>query len=156
KIGMIFLSRYLMEMPPSPLFKNVWMTHVLQGVNFFFLFNIIISILSIFAISIYAVNKKVKNLDNNFILGIKRIVTMFNVILFVISLMIITSINPLQFITSISIVAAALALLSKDYITNMINGLIIMFSDKLLLGDYIVVDKTKGKIVDITFINVIL
>jgi small-conductance mechanosensitive channel len=31
-----------------------------------------------------------------------------------------------------------------------------MFSNKLLLGDYIVVDHTKGKIIDITFLNVVL
>ncbi len=156
KIGVLFLCRYLIEVPPSSLFEKQWMIHLIQGVSFFFIINIILSIISFFAISIYTVNKKNENLDNNFVLGISRIVTMLNVVTGVISLMIITSINPLRFITSISIVAAALALLSKDYFTNMINGLIIMFSDKWSLGDYIVVDKTKGRIIDITFINVVL
>ena len=44
----------------------------------------------------------------------------------------------------------------KDYITNMINGLIIMFSDRLSLGDHIKVHDTEGKILDITLINMIL
>jgi small-conductance mechanosensitive channel len=53
-------------------------------------------------------------------------------------------------------VAAALALLTKDYITNMINGLIIMFSDQLSLGDHVRIGEYKGKVLDITLINVVL
>lgn len=157
KIIVVMACRYFIEESPIPLFNKPLVNHLLQGVSFFFLINIIISILSLFVKGIYYANKGTKHhLPNNFVLGIARITTMLNVIIGVIAIMIGFSINPLQFITSISIVAAALALLSKDYITNMINGLILMFSDRLSLGDYIVLDKTKGKIIDITFLNVIL
>ncbi|UYQ95973.1 mechanosensitive ion channel family protein [Chitinophaga horti] len=70
--------------------------------------------------------------------------------------MIVFGVDILRFITSITIVAAAIALLSKDYITNIINGLIIMFSDQLSLGDQIRVGEFQGKILDITLINVVL
>ncbi len=40
--------------------------------------------------------------------------------------------------------------------TNMINGLIIMFSDQLSLGDQIRVGEFRGKVLDITLINVVL
>ncbi|MNL34980.1 mechanosensitive channel MscS [compost metagenome] len=61
-----------------------------------------------------------------------------------------------DFIFSMSIVAAAIAVTFKDYINNMINGLIIMFSDRLSLGDHIRIGEHEGKILDITLINMIL
>lgn len=96
------------------------------------------------------------NIKDNFILGINRIVSILNTAFGVIAFMIFMGIAPLQFLTSITIVAAAIAVTFKDYITNMINGLIIMFSDRLSLGDHIKVQDTEGKILDITLINVIL
>jgi small-conductance mechanosensitive channel len=96
------------------------------------------------------------NIKDNFILGINRIVSILNTIFIALALMIFFGQDPKDFLTSITIVAAAIALTFKDYITNMINGLIIMFSDRLSLGDHIKINDTEGKILDITLINVIL
>jgi len=96
------------------------------------------------------------NIKDNFILGINRIVSILNTAFGIIAFMIFMGIDPMEFLTSITIVAAAIAVTFKDYITNMINGLIIMFSDRLSLGDHIKVQDTEGKILDITLINVIL
>jgi len=96
------------------------------------------------------------NIKDNFILGIDRIVSILNTVFIVFALMIFFGKNPKEFITGMSIVAAAIAVTFKDYITNMINGLIIMFSDRLSLGDHIKVHDTEGKILDITLINMIL
>lgn len=101
-------------------------------------------------------NKLKSNVKDNFILGINRIVSVLNTVFFVLALMIFMGIDPIKFLTSITIVAAAIALTFKDYITNMINGLIIMFSDRLSLGDHIKVLDQEGKILDITLINIIL
>ena len=95
-------------------------------------------------------------IKDNFILGINRIVSILNTVFGVIAVMIWMGIKPLEFLTSITIVAAAIAVTFKDYITNMINGLIIMFSDRLSLGDHIRVNDNEGKILDITLINMIL
>ncbi|RAJ37060.1 mechanosensitive ion channel family protein [Pedobacter cryoconitis] len=95
-------------------------------------------------------------IKDNFILGINRIVSILNTVFGVIAIMIWMGIKPLEFLTSITIVAAAIAVTFKDYITNMINGLIIMFSDRLSLGDHIRVNDNEGKILDITLINMIL
>lgn len=96
------------------------------------------------------------NIKDNFILGINRIVSILNTAFGVVAFMILMGIEPIRFLTSITIVAAAIAVTFKDYITNMINGLIIMFSDRLSLGDHIRVNDTEGKILDITLINMIL
>lgn len=116
-----------------------------------------ISFLRLIIIYWYVRKHRLKpNIKDNFILGINRIVSILNTVFAVIALMILMGIEPREFLTSITIVAAAIAVTFKDYITNMINGLIIMFSDRLSLGDHIRVNDTEGKILDITLINVIL
>jgi len=65
-------------------------------------------------------------------------------------------IRPLELLTSLTIVAAAIALLTKDYVTNIINGLIIMFTDQFALGDTIKVGDQMGEIEDITLLNIVI
>jgi len=120
-------------------------------------FSTAISIIRLTIIYWYIRKHKFKsNIKDNFILGINRIVSILNTVFGIIAFMILVGTDPREFLTSITIVAAAIAVTFKDYITNMINGLIIMFSDRLSLGDHIKVQNTEGKILDITLINVIL
>jgi small-conductance mechanosensitive channel len=119
--------------------------------------SIAVSFLRLIIIYWYIRKHRLKpNIKDNFILGINRIVSILNTAFGVVAFMIFMGIEPLEFLTSITIVAAAIAIVFKDYITNMINGLIIMFSDRLSLGDHIKVQDTEGKILDITLINIIL
>lgn len=116
-----------------------------------------VSILRLIVIYWYIRKHKFKNnIKDNFILGINRIVSILNTLFFLFALIVFFGSDPKEFITSISIVAAAIALTFKDYVTNMINGLIIMFSDRLSLGDHIKIGDNEGKILDITLINMIL
>jgi hypothetical protein len=96
------------------------------------------------------------NIKDNFILGINRIVSILNTVFIVIGFVTLFDVDPKDFIFSVSIVAAAIAVTFKEYINNMINGLIIMFSDRLSLGDHIRIGNNEGKILDITLINMIL
>lgn len=59
-------------------------------------------------------------------------------------------------ITSLSIVAAALAILSKDYISNIISGMIIAFSRELEIGNHIKVGEHRGKIEELSLSKVVL
>jgi hypothetical protein len=96
------------------------------------------------------------NIKDNFILGINRIVSILNTVFIAVGLITLFKVDPKDFIFSVSIVAAAIAVTFKEYINNMINGLIIMFSDRLSLGDHIRIGDHEGKILDITLINMIL
>ena len=89
-------------------------------------------------------------------MGIDRIEFLLNLLAILISLMLAFGIRPLEFLTSITIVAAAIALLTKDYITNIVNGLIMMFSDQLEIGDKVQIGRHTGFIRDITLINLVL
>lgn len=133
-----------------------YMENFLSAVTFFLAGNIIISLARIFTVRFYLRRKSHDPMKSNFVLGINRIADILNVGILVISLMLLFGEDPLEFFTSITIVAAAIAIVSKDYITNMINGLIIMFSDQLTLGDTIKVGEHEGKIVDVTLMNMIL
>ena len=116
-----------------------------------------VSVLRLVVIYWYIKKHKFKsNIKDNFILGINRIVSILNTVFFAVALPTLWDIKLEDLVFSVSIVAAALAVTFKDYIANMINGLIIMFSDRLSLGDHIRIGEHEGKILDITLINMIL
>src|SRR5690606_12727409 len=50
----------------------------------------------------------------------------------------------------------AIALLFRDYITNMISGLLIMFSDQFTIGDTVRIGEHQEKIMDITLANIMV
>lgn len=90
----------------------------------------------------------------NFILGIGQIAGIAAFITFVIAVLMVFNINIREALTAISIVAAAIAILTKDYVTNMVNGMIILFTDQISIGDQVEINDHKGRIVDITLLNV--
>jgi len=130
---------------------------VADGLMIFLGPSLIISIIRLVVIYWYIKKHKFKsNIKDNFILGINRIESILNTVFFMLALTSFWDVKLQDLVFSISIVAAALAVTFKDYVANMINGLIIMFSDRLSLGDHIKVGDHEGKILDITLINMIL
>ncbi|SEG32048.1 mechanosensitive ion channel family protein [Algoriphagus boritolerans] len=118
--------------------------------------NLIISLGRIITLQIYLRQREDAKVQPNFMLGIDRIAGILTSFALLICLMLVFGIKPLEFLTSITIVAAAIALLTKDYITNIVNGLIMMFSDQLEIGDKIQIGRHIGFIRDITLINLVL
>ncbi|HPG06746.1 MAG TPA: mechanosensitive ion channel [Saprospiraceae bacterium] len=57
-------------------------------------------------------------------------------------------------LTSLTVVAAAIAIISKDYLSEIISGIIITFSHEVRINDYIKVGDQKGKIIDITLTKI--
>ncbi len=130
---------------------------VAYGMNTFLTGSILISIGRFIFISLYRRrNKKNNRVRGNYLLGISQIATLLNVIFLVLGLMLVFGINPKEFLTSITIVAMAIALLFRDYITNMISGLLIMFSDQFTIGDTVRIGEYQGKIMDITLANIMV
>lgn len=132
------------------------LNHLIRALIFLLSANLIISLGGFLTLRIYLRKRDDYKLQPNFILGVDRIAGILNSIALLISLMLAFGIRPLEFLTSITIVAAAIALLTKDYITNIVNGLIMMFSDQLEIGDKIQVGRHTGFIRDITLINLVL
>jgi len=118
--------------------------------------NILISLARMLTARIYLRKQKDENLHPNFLLGIAWISNILNSIVFISALIMAFGLRPFEFLTSLTIVAAAIAIVSKEYITNTINGLIIMFTDQFSLGDTIKINDQKGIIKDITLLNTVL
>lgn len=119
--------------------------------NIYFVFIIIKYILIFFYMTKY--NYDVNHIDN-ITIAIQRIGFLFVNITFFFVFLNVLGIKFLGLLTSISIFAVALVLIFKDYITNLLNGLTIMFSKDYKLREYIQIEESKGRINDITFLNV--
>jgi small-conductance mechanosensitive channel len=136
---------------------NTRIENLVEALLIFLGASLVVSTLRLTIIYWYIRKHKFKsNIKDNFILGINRIVSILNTVFIIIGFITLFNVNPKEFIFSVSIVAAAIAVTFKEYINNMINGLIIMFSDRLSLGDHIRIGNNEGKILDITLINMIL
>lgn len=118
--------------------------------------NILISLGRISVVRFYLRKAKDERTHGNFLLGIAWISNILNSVVFLIAIMLAFDIKPLEFLTGLTIVAAAIAILTKDYFTNVINGLILMFTDQFSLGDTIKIGDQQGIIDDITLLNVVI
>lgn len=65
-------------------------------------------------------------------------------------------VSPVQFFTSISIVAAAIAIISKDYLTAILSGFFISFTKVVNIGEYITIGPNKGIVKDIKLTKLLL
>lgn len=92
--------------------------------------------------------------DDNFIIGVGHIYTQLLVIGLMVGILSLFRIDARQLFTSLSIIFAGIAILTKDYISNMINGMIITFSGQLSIGDNVRIGQHRGKIIDITLQNI--
>ncbi len=92
--------------------------------------------------------------DDNFIVGVGQIYSLLLAVGLIVGILSLFQIDTRQLFTSLSIIFAGLALLTKDYISNMINGMIITFSGQLSIGDNVRIGGHRGKITDITLQNI--
>lgn len=126
--------------------------------NFTFLFSILTFILFALTVNLvsiflkYSYSKKNK-LDvyqkNNVHFGIENISNLVLTIGFLVLIVSLFGIHPKEFITSMSIVAAAIALITKDYIADFFSGIYLSFSKAFEINDYVLLDNYKGKILEI-------
>jgi small-conductance mechanosensitive channel len=117
------------------------------------IFMLLLDFLQVFIVAYYRRRHKIIGTDN-FILGISHIYSLLLVIGVMLGLLSLFRIDVREVFTSLSIIFAGLAILFKDYISNMINGMIITFSGQLDLNDSVRISTHRGRIIDITMQNV--
>lgn len=93
---------------------------------------------------------------DNVTLGISNLFYLVIVFYGIISVFGLLGFSPGQMFTSISIVAAAFAILSKDFFADIISGMIISFSSEISIDDYVKIGENKGKIIDINLAKIAL
>jgi small-conductance mechanosensitive channel len=89
------------------------------------------------------------NKKDNVTIGLSNISLMVVTIYTIISTFELVGLSPEKIFTSLSIVAAAFAILSKDFITDIISGILITFSREISIDDFVKVGDLRGKIIDI-------
>lgn len=129
-------------------------SNIIDAILFYITAHMIISFSRLTIVYLY-IKRSGRQMDfiNNFVIGVNKIANILSFMMFIFAVFLLFDIKASTFFTSISIVAAAIALISKDYISNMINGMIIMFSDELSLEDYVKIGEHRGKISNITLLN---
>jgi small-conductance mechanosensitive channel len=94
--------------------------------------------------------------SDNVIIGLQNIyyvLTAFGVVFMILGFF---GLEPKVLLTSISIVAAAIAIISKEQVTDIICGINISFSRELAIGDYVRVGEQKGIVIDINIHKIML
>ncbi len=86
---------------------------------------------------------------DNVTLGLSNISLMLIAVYAIISAFGLLGLSPEKIFTSLSIVAAAFAILSKDFITDIISGIVIAFSKEISIDDFVKIGEQRGKIIDI-------
>ncbi len=97
-----------------------------------------------------------KGANDNVLLGIDNIRILVFSMAVVVLVLGFFGIDPKTLLTGLSIVAAAIAIVTREYITNIIGGIAISFSDEISIGDYIRMDAFKGRVTDITITRIAL
>lgn len=117
------------------------------------IFLLLLDFLQVFIVAYYKRRHRITGTDN-FIIGINQIYSLLLVMGVMLGILSLFHINVRELFTSLSIIFAGLAILFKDYISNMLNGMIITFSGQLDLRDDVRIGNQRGRIIDITLQNV--
>lgn len=131
--------------------ENKLLESILQFVLFFLITKILTTV------SYYAYCKKQKievSKKDNFYFGINNISNVLIFIAFVIFLFKGFGIELKTLLTSLSIVAAAIAIIAKDYITDFLVGIYFSFSRNIEIDDYVKIGNHKGKIIEIEILKI--
>ncbi len=131
-----------------------FLERVIRAALFYLTFHLLVSLARIVTVYFYIRRKKLKEKQDNVVLAINRIATLISIAAFIAALFLLFNIDWQTFFTSFSLVAVASVLLTKDYISNTVNGMIFMASDRFVLGDYIIVGHHEGKVINITLSSV--
>lgn len=127
----------------------------LQSVLAFVIFYIAINFFSNAAKYFYSKKNNIPvNKKNNVHFGIENIANFTVGAGLLIMFLSIFGINPSELITSLTIVAAAFAILTKEYIVDFLSGVYLSFSNTFEINDFVKIDNLKGKIVEIGMMKV--
>ncbi|MCH8519353.1 MAG: mechanosensitive ion channel family protein [Nanoarchaeota archaeon] len=113
-----------------------------------------LNFVKLFIMSTYRKRNKIQvgTIDNT-IKGIENVYRMILILICLLATLYYSGIHLLTFFTTFALVSVAFSWLFKEYIANIIDGLLIIFSDDFKIGDYIKVNDFKGRIKDIRFMN---
>lgn len=96
------------------------------------------------------------NGQDNITTGVQNIYVLIIALVIIFFVLSLWGVDVKTLFTSLSIVAAAIAIVSKEFISSIIAGFVIVFSKQLSIGDYVKIGDQKGKVIDITLTKLAL
>lgn len=146
-------GEWFLYQPDSSFVKSPLFLSILNFIIFWLAINIIIRLNQF----IYRKRKKLGDkYSDNVIVGLQNIyflLTGFGVIVMLLGMF---GVEFTKLMTALSIVAAAIAIISKDIVSDILTGFIISFSKDIALGDYVKIADLKGKVIDINIYKIVL
>ena len=94
--------------------------------------------------------------EDAFLIGIRNLYYIAAALLTIAAGLTLYGIGLREAFTSLSIIAAAIAIVFKDFLSELIAGLIIAFSEQVSVGDYISVGAIKGRVTTLTLTKTVL
>ena len=85
--------------------------------------------------------------------GVNNIAKLLVALGLIVSLFQLFGVDIKALLTSLSIVAAAIAIISKEYISDFLVGLYFSFSKDFAIGDYVRIGEYKGKITELQMLK---
>lgn len=93
----------------------------------------------------YRTSKKIPApFRDNFILGIQNVFVLLYTLGLLLLVLVVANIQIANFVFSVSIVAAALAIISKEYLNDIIGSMLMTFSNEIEIGDKVKIGENKG------------
>lgn len=123
---------------------------------FYLATNLLISLGRTVLVYFYLKGNQPQPKQSNVVLAVNRIATLLKRAALVVAGFLLFDLKWGDFFATFSLVAVATVLITKDYISNVINGLVNMMTDRLSLGDQVKINGHAGKVVNITLSNVYL
>ncbi len=131
--------------------------YFLHSITEFLLLLTIVNIVTAVLIMIYRLRKNIPyKFTDNVINGVNNLYYLIVTFGFIMMILGFWGIDFKSLLTSLSIVAAAIAIISKEYVSGIISGIIISFSKEINIDDYVKIGNNKGKILDINLSKITL
>ena len=121
---------------------------------FYLTTNLLVSLGRTLLVYLYLKGNQPQPKQSSVVLAINRIATLLKRAALVVAGFLLFDLRWSDFFATFSLVAVATVLVTKDYISNVINGLVNMMGDRLSLGDQVKINGHIGKVVNITLSNV--
>lgn len=135
---------------------DLWVVYV-SLVMGFIVFVLSVSFVVAILSYLYCCNKKffVLKYDNVF-LGLCNIYYIVFISVVIVIILGFWNIDFKIFFMILSIVVVVIVIIFKDYVLEIISGIIISFFWEVIIDDYVKIGEYKGKIMDINFIKIVL
>ena len=151
---LIFLKEGFLDHQKLP---PIFYTPVAISIIHFLIFFLSVNIIIRFAQMIYRKRKhQGDKYSDNVIIGLQNIYYLLMVMAVIVMIIGFFGIEFSKLLTAISIVAAAIAIISKEFVSDIIAGISLTFSKELSIGDYVKIGEYKGRVIDINLHKIVL